>query len=141
MEGSGFKMLQNQDNQGNDPEKNTPIDRAVLAAPVMECHFFRHPIFSHGNEIKAALANDYCAELRYDVKNLYKTSGSLAATVFDAFWAAVFCKLQCRCNDVMKNLCTLSIHYNCHILSIFFWHVLCPNMTKQVCFHCFGRTT
>lgn len=35
----------------------------------------RHPIFSHGNEIKAALANDYCAELRYDVKNMYKTSG------------------------------------------------------------------
>eukprot|EP00913_Durusdinium_trenchii_P020572 g19322.t1 len=35
----------------------------------------RHPIFSHGKEIKAALANDYCAELRYDVKNMYKTRG------------------------------------------------------------------
>eukprot|EP00434_Breviolum_minutum_P043275 symbB.v1.2.038570.t1/scaffold5948.1/size22232/2 len=35
----------------------------------------RHPIFSHGKEIKAAMANDYCAELRYDVKNMYKTSG------------------------------------------------------------------
>eukprot|EP00438_Fugacium_kawagutii_P017156 Skav211199 [mRNA] locus=scaffold2111:158587:162293:- [translate_table: standard] len=46
-----------------------------MVAAVKKIQKPRHPIFSHGNEIKAALANDYCAELRYDVKNMYKTSG------------------------------------------------------------------
>ncbi|CAJ1446485.1 unnamed protein product [Effrenium voratum] len=35
----------------------------------------RHPIFSNGAEIKAAIANEMCADMHYDVKNLYKTSG------------------------------------------------------------------
>ncbi|CAJ1449843.1 unnamed protein product [Effrenium voratum] len=70
----GSKML---------PRAGSKVDWSMLLEPPSQS---RHPIFSHGKEIKAAIASDICAELRYDVKNKYKTAGCFQRIARSAYF-------------------------------------------------------
>ncbi|CAE7706245.1 Sh [Symbiodinium pilosum] len=66
-----FQQAANTLSNSMDSRAASKIDWDIMP----ETNMGRHAIFSQGQRLKAAIAEDMVNDMRYDVKNMYKTSG------------------------------------------------------------------